>query len=391
MSQNLLRVRDGQGASVSFSELLFDLIYVFAVTQLSHYLLHHLTLTGALETLLLWFAVWLAWQYTAWVTNWFNPDTRQIRLLLFAIMLLGLFAAAALPQAFGERGLIFALFYVAIQVGRSVTVLRLLAPGHPLKRNFHRILGWLCISAVFWIAGGLAEGNVRLALWAVAVLCEYVSPMFGFRLPMLGRSDSSSEWTIEGHHLAERCQLFVIVALGETILITGATLSEMESWSLPVLIASLVAFLGSLAMWWVYFDTSSKAGSHAISQAENPGQLGAYFHYVHVALVGAIIVCAVANELVIAHPDGRIQHATAAVLLLGPALYLFANALYKRLVYHRFPLSHLVGLLALAVLAPIAYLTDLLMVNGLTTLIMVVVAAWESISRGRAPQRQAEA
>ncbi|MGK8679157.1 low temperature requirement protein A [Serratia marcescens] len=391
MSQNLLRVRDGQGASVSFSELLFDLIYVFAVTQLSHYLLHHLTLTGALETLLLWFAVWLAWQYTAWVTNWFNPDTRQIRLLLFAIMLLGLFAAAALPQAFGERGLIFALFYVAIQVGRSVTVLRLLAPGHPLKRNFHRILGWLCISAVFWIAGGLAEGNARLALWAVAVLCEYVSPMFGFRLPVLGRSDSSSEWTIEGHHLAERCQLFVIVALGETILITGATLSEMESWSLPVLIASLVAFLGSLAMWWVYFDTSSKAGSHAISQAENPGQLGAYFHYVHVALVGAIIVCAVANELVIAHPAGRIRHATAAVLLLGPALYLFANALYKRLVYHRFPLSHLVGLLALAVLAPVAYLTDLLMVNGLTTLIMVVVAVWESISRGRAPQRHAEA
>ncbi|MBM0401475.1 low temperature requirement protein A [Serratia sp. 4542] len=391
MSQNLLRVRDGQGASVSFSELLFDLIYVFAVTQLSHYLLHHLTLTGALETLLLWFAVWLAWQYTAWVTNWFNPDTRQIRLLLFAIMLLGLFAAAALPQAFGERGLIFALFYVAIQVGRSVTVLRLLAPGHPLKRNFHRILGWLCISAVFWIAGGLAEGNTRLALWAVAVLCEYVSPMFGFRLPVLGRSDSSSEWTIEGHHLAERCQLFVIVALGETILITGATLSEMKSWNLPVLIASLVAFLGSLAMWWVYFDTSSKAGSHAISQAENPGQLGAYFHYVHVALVGAIIVCAVANELVIAHPDGRIQNATAAVLLLGPALYLFANALYKRLVYHRFPLSHLVGLLALAVLAPVAYLTDLLMVNGLTTLIMVVVAVWESISRGRAPQRHAEA
>lgn len=260
MSQNLLRVRDGQGASVSFSELLFDLIYVFAVTQLSHYLLHHLTLTGALETLLLWFAVWLARQYTARVTNWFNPDTRQIRLLLFAIMLLGLFAAAALPQAFGERGLIFALFYVAIQVGRSVTVLRLLVPGHPLKRNFHRILGWLCISAVFWIAGGLAEGNARLALWAVAVLCEYVSPMFGFRLPVLGRSDSSSEWSIEGHHLAERCQLFVIVALGETILITGATLSEMESWNLPVLIASLVAFLGS---WRCGGSTSTPAAKPA--------------------------------------------------------------------------------------------------------------------------------
>lgn len=391
MSQNLLRVRDGQGASVSFSELLFDLIYVFAVTQLSHYLLHHLTLTGALETLLLWFAVWLAWQYTAWVTNWFNPDTRQIRLLLFAIMLLGLFAAAALPQAFGERGLIFALFYVAIQVGRSVTVLRLLAPGHPLKQNFRRILGWLCISAVFWIAGGLEEGNARLALWAIAVLCEYVSPMFGFRLPVLGRSDSSSEWTIEGHHLAERCQLFVIVALGgnhSDHRRHPERDGKLESAGAHRLAGGLSRQPGDV-VGLLRHQQQSRQPRH--QPGGKPGQLGAYFHYVHVALVGAIIVCAVANELVIAHPDGRIQHATAAVLLLGPALYLFANALYKRLVYRRFPLSHLVGLLALAVLAPVAYLTDLLMVNGLTTLIMVVVAVWESISRGRAPQRHAEA
>ena len=92
----------------------------------------------------------------------------------------------------------------------------------------------------------------------------------------------------------------------------------------------------------------------------------------------------------IAHPDGRIQNATAAVLLLGPALYLFANALYKRLVYHRFPLSH-GGAAGAGGIGPVAYLTDLLMVNGLTTLIMVVVAVWESISRGRAPRRHAEA
>ena len=285
MSQNLLRVRDGQGASVSFSELLFDLIYVFAVTQLSHYLLHHLTLTGALETLLLWFAVWLARQYTARVTNWFNPDTRQIRLLLFAIMLLGLFAAAALPQAFGERGLIFALFYVAIQVGRSVTVLRLLVPGHPLKRNFHRILGWLCISAVFWIAGGLAEGNARGAVGGRGLVRIRLADV---RLPATGAGALGQQQRMEHRGSPSGGALPAVRdrGAGETILITGATLSEMESWNLPVLIASLVAFLGSPAMWWIYFDTSSKAGSHAISRAENPGQLGAYFHYVHVALVG---------------------------------------------------------------------------------------------------------
>lgn len=383
MRQSLLRVRDGQGATVSFSELLFDLIYVFAVTQLSHYLLHHLTLIGALQTLLLWFAVWLAWQYTAWVTNWFDPETRQIRLLLFAIMLLGLFASSALPEAFGERGLVFALFYIAMQVGRAAVTLFWLPDNHLLQRNFQRILGWMVISAVFWLIGGLVEGNGRMVWWAIAIACTYISPMIGFWLPVLGRSNTSSEWTIEGHHLAERSQLFVIVALGETILITGATLSELESWDAPVIIASLVAFLGSLAMWWVYFDTSSKAGSHAIQQSENPGQMGACYHYVHVVLVGAIIVCAVANELVIVHPDGHMDASAIAVLLLGPAAYLAANGIYKTMVYRRFPLSHIAGLAALLALLPVCFITDRLMINGLTTVVMIAVAGWESISRGK--------
>jgi low temperature requirement protein LtrA len=383
MRQSLLRVRDGQGATVSFSELLFDLIYVFAVTQLSHYLLHHLTLVGALQTLLLWFAVWLAWQYTAWVTNWFDPETRQIRLLLFAIMLLGLFASSALPEAFGERGLVFALFYIAMQVGRAAVTLFWLPDNHLLQRNFQRILGWMVISAVFWLIGGLVEGNARMVWWAIAIACTYISPMIGFWLPVLGRSNTSSEWTIEGHHLAERSQLFVIVALGETILITGATLSELERWDAPVIIASLVAFLGSLAMWWVYFDTSSKAGSHAIQQSENPGQMGACYHYVHVVLVGAIIVCAVANELVIVHPDGHMDASAIAVLLLGPAAYLAANGIYKTMVYRRFPLSHIAGLVALLALLPVCFITDRLMINGLTTVVMIAIAGWESISRGK--------
>ncbi|CCG87562.1 low temperature requirement protein A [Erwinia piriflorinigrans] len=380
MQQNLLRVRDDHGASVSFSELLFDLIYVFAVTQLSHYLLHHLTAIGALQTLLLWFAVWLAWQYTAWMTNWFNPDTRQIRLLLFAIMLPGVFAAAALPQAFTGRGWVFALFYITMQVGRSAATLWLLPPAHPLRPNFQRILGWMCISALFWGLGSVVTGEARLFLWAIAVACEYFSPMIGFALPWLGRSDSRSEWTIEGHHLAERCQLFVIVALGETILTTGATLSDIETWHPSVIIASLVAFLGSLAMWWIYFDTSSSAGSHAIQHAENPGQMGACFHYVHVVLVGAIIVCAVGNELVIAHPDGQNDGISATVLLAGPALYLLTNGVYKLMVYKRFPLSHVAGLIALLVLTTVAFFTDRLMVNGLTTLIVLTVAGWETVT-----------
>ena len=147
-----LRDRNGH-AKVTNEELFFDLIYAFAVTQLSHRLLENLTLIGALQTLVLWFAVWLGWQYTAWVTNWFNPENRGMRGMLFVVMLLGLLMSSAIPQAFGERGLLFAGCYAAIQVGRSAFVLLRLPADHPLRPNFRRIFGWLCISAALWVAG----------------------------------------------------------------------------------------------------------------------------------------------------------------------------------------------------------------------------------------------
>jgi low temperature requirement protein LtrA len=137
----LLRHRDGHHAPVTYEELFFDLVYVFAVTQLSHSLLHHLTQMGALETLILWFAVWLGWQYTCWVTNWFDPQTPAIRSVLFVTMLLGLVMAASLPQAFGDRGLVFACAYTAMQVGRTAFVVLQLPATHPLAPNYRRMLG----------------------------------------------------------------------------------------------------------------------------------------------------------------------------------------------------------------------------------------------------------
>ena len=291
----LLRHRDGHHARVSFAELFFDLVYVFAVTQLSHALLHDLTAAGVAQTLILWFAVWLGWQYTCWVTNWFDPETPHIRGMLFATMLLALIMSSAIDGAFAERGLIFALAYATMQVGRTAYIVWELGGAHPLAANYRRMLGWLVIAASFWIAGGLAEGWMRAALWIVAVLCEYVSPMFGFALPRLGRS-KTSDWTIEGGHLAERCQLFVIVALGETLLATGAMLAKAGTWDVPVLSAMLATFLGTLAMWWLYFGTSSEDATATITQSDDPGRIGAYFHYVHAVLVAGIIATAVGND-----------------------------------------------------------------------------------------------
>lgn len=185
-----LRHRTGHHARVTFEELFFDLVYVFAVTQVSHELLHHLSLAGLVETLILWFAVWLGWQYTCWFTNWFDPEQPRIRGLLFATMLLALLMACSIPAAFAERGLLFACSYAALQVGRTLFIVLELGRHHPLAANHRRMLGWLCIAAGFWIAGGLLEHEARIACWVAAIACEYFSPMIGFALPGLGRSNT---------------------------------------------------------------------------------------------------------------------------------------------------------------------------------------------------------
>ncbi|MFZ2870246.1 low temperature requirement protein A [Zavarzinia sp.] len=373
----LLRRRDGHHARVTFEELFFDLVYVFAVTQLSHQLLHHLSITGAIETLILWFAVWLGWQYTCWITNWFNPETPAIRGLLFVSMLVGLAMASAIPEAFEDRGLIFAVSYAAMQVGRSAYVLFHLGGSQALSANYRRILGWMTISAVFWIAGGFVQHEARMALWAIAVLCEYVSPMFGFPLPGLGRS-KTSDWTIEGGHLSERCKLFVIVALGETVLATGVPLAETAVWDAPVLLALVSTFLGTLAMWWLYFGTSGEDATATITASDDPGRIGAYFHYVHAILVAGIIVTAVGNDLVLGHPHGMAEVAQMIVMVAGPAIYLVGSAVYKKIVYDAVPASHVVGALVLAAVGPLGLVADFLVMGWVTTLIMLGIAWWET-------------
>lgn len=383
-----LRDRSEGKAPVSDSELLFDLIYVFSVTQLSHYLLHHLGWLGLVQETVLWFAVWLAWQHTAWVTNWFDPETRTIRLLLFVLMILGLFMAASIPDAYGERGIIFASAYVAIQFGRTLCVVLLLDRRHTLTPNFRRILGWFAISAVFWISGAFLDGSSRLICWLVGALCDYTSPLFGFYLPGLGHSDSSREWTIEGQHLAERSQLFVIIAFGETILMTGASFSELETWTRPVIGTTLLSFISSLAMWWIYFDVSSEAGSLKIKKTSDPGWLGLRYHMIHVVLVGALIVCAVGDDLAVQHPLQLASMGSVFTMIVGPMVYLAANMVYKWLLSRQIAWSHVIAIVLLGILILFRARLTLLLANAGVTLVFILVVIYETI---RYKERDAEA
>jgi low temperature requirement protein LtrA len=380
--RNLLRSRDAH-ARVTYVELFFDLVFVFAVTQLSHTLLEHLSFAGALQTLLLLLAVWWVWMYTCWFTNWADPDRTAVRVMLFVLMLAGLALSASIPNAFGHEGLVFAGAYVFMQLTRTVFMLAALR-GHDARnfRNFQRIVCWLALSAVFWLAGGLAAGAERVALWVLALGIEYLAPTFGFAVPGLGRS-TTADWKVDGAHMAERCALFVIIALGESILVTGATAAK-----LPVTAANttafLVAFVGSVAMWWIYFNIGAERGSRQFVGSADPGRIArAVYTYVHLPIVAGIVVCAVADELVIAHPDGHIEPAAAIAILGGPAIYLLGNVFFKRASARYYPLSHLVGLGVLAGLAPLSPLLSPLALGAATTAVLCMVAVWETRSLGR--------
>jgi low temperature requirement protein LtrA len=180
--------------------------------------------------------------------------------------------------------------------------------------------------------------------------------------------------------MAERCSLFVIIALGESILVTGATAASLPATP-PATCAFLAAFVGSVAMWWIYFNIGAERGSRQIAGSQDPGRVArAVYTYFHVPIVAGIVVCAVADEITIAHPDGRVELASAIALLGGPALYLAGNVFFKRSSARYYPLSHLAGLGMLAVLAPLAPAMNLLLLGTATTLVLITVAVWETRS-----------
>lgn len=373
------RVFRGEEGRVGFAELFFDLVFVFAITQVSHHLLYHFTLLGALEAGLMFLAMWWVWIYTTWVLNRLDPDAFRVRMLLFVLMLLGLFVSMAIPKAFEDRGMVFALCFVVMQLGRSVFVLWHSVAGTPLRGTYLRITLWFIASALFWIGGALVEGEARLAVWAVALGIEYLGPVANYRVPGLGQ-DATQNWTVKGAHMAERCGLFVIICLGETLLVSGATFSGME-WTGPGVRAFVWSVVLSIAMWWVYFHIGHHRGAHQIETSADPGRVARLsFTYAHIPIVAGVVLSAVGCERVIAHPDHAGHLGDILTLMGGNLLFLAGNGWFKRLSADWFPLSHLVGMGVTVIVAGAGFWLPLEVTIALAAGVLIVVAVWEDRS-----------
>lgn len=385
-TSTLLRDReDEESGKVGRVELFFDLVFVFAVTQLSHAMAAELSVVNALRVGLMICAVWWVWVNTAWATNWLAPETGPVRAMLFAMMLAGLAMSTAIPGAFGGAGLLFAGAYVVMELGRTLFVLWAVRHDRALVLNFARIMAWLAASAPFWLLGAWAEGWGRFALWSVAMSIVMAAPALYFQTPFLGRS-TTSDWAVEGAHMAERCGLFIIIALGESLLMTGATYSGIADPGWAHGAAFGLGFASAVAMWWIYFDIGAEQGVRHMEESGDPGRMArAGYTYLHLPIVAGIIVTAVADEVVLHHPLGSPSGDGTAlpemlVILGGPMLFLVGNAAFKAIPLGHWPLSHRVGIGLLGMLVMVSVFVAPVALCGLSTLVLVVVAVWENRS-----------
>ncbi len=382
LTANLMRGEERRATNI---ELFFDLVYVFAVTQLSHHLLAHTTVTGAWQTALLLAMVWLVWTYTTWVTNWLDPQRMPVRLMLVGLMLASLVLSAGLPRAFEDRGLWVGAAYAAMQIGRSAFAIAGLR-GDGLQRNFQRILAWCVFSGGLAVAGGFAHGNVRLALWAGAVAVDVLGGAVGFYTPGLGRS-TTADWTISGSHFAERCQAFVLIALGESIVVVGSTLAGLRDVTGVEVGAFVAAFAGVALLWWVYFDRSADASVDAIERSSDPGRLGrSAYHFIHPIMIAGIIVTAAADDRVLHDPTATTNPATAWLVLGGTALFLVGHAAFKATVWRTVPWTRLAAISALGLLAIPATSIAVLALGAATAGVVVLLAVSDRLPAFAGPR-----
>lgn len=308
-------------------ELLFDLVFVFAVSQLSDHLLTHLNWRGAGETAVLLVAVFSVWAYTSFEATSRDVERKDTQRMLLAVMFLGLFMNAAISSAFSSSPWPFAVPYLFSQIGPTAVTAVTVGPAE-LRHHYRRVLVWLAAATPLWIAGAILAPRPRLACWAAAAAIDLAGTWLAHPLP--GRTLHSRRVPFDGEHMIERLRLFLIIALGEAVLTTGTAIAAAPTRVLTVA-AGAAGLAVVVTFWAMYFGGSDSLVARHLSRTPDPiraARLGLNGTYLTLA---ALVTLAVGNELVIAHPDGDGSPTLSLLLFGGALLYVASQAWYLQL------------------------------------------------------------
>jgi len=367
-------------------ELFYDLVFVFAITQVSHYLLaheqEHLNWEGAGQAAVILVAVWWSWNYTTWVTNELDTGAPAVRGMVIAVMLASLLMAIAIPQAWDDLALMFACAYVAIQVGRHSFMTFVAGTKGSLERmRASRILIWFVVAGIFWIAGALVDGGAaRTVLWLIALAIDLGGPLVTYRVPGIERVRPEA-WNVSSEHFAERFQLFVIIALGESIVIAGATTAGAEDLTFEIVLALAIAFLGSAAFWWLYFNRAAIRLFHHLERAENRTIVARdVYTYLHIAVIAGIIVFAVGDEILIHDPGHHLESNQIVALVGGPVVFLAAMSLIRLRVAGTISPKRTSAAVAIVLIGVLFQSSSAIVIAALVLVVLVVLIVAEERS-----------
>jgi low temperature requirement protein LtrA len=336
-------LRDPLEQAVSPLELLFDLVFVLGISQLTRHLVVRPTWRGAAETLVLYLPVFAVWSYTSWAATLYSPSHPGARRMLIAVMAAGLFMNASLTRGFSDAAWVFVAAFLGIQLGRTAWMLT--TDLDPINHDhFVRTLAWSAATAPLWALGAAVSANPRLVAWGAAAAIDLSGVLFAH--PPFHRRLPSERVEFGGEHLMERLRLFLLIALGETVVTPGAALAAAPI-RVTTLAGGTLALAATLCLWWLYFRGEPIAQRHVASSEDQVHTLRMGANGLLLMIAG-LIVLAAGNALVIDRPLRGVSLLLVLMLFGGPGMFLVARAWYQWLVFGTVPRAQLVTIGALA-------------------------------------------
>lgn len=329
----LVRRPDGS-TRATLLELLFDVVFVASLALTSTLLAGHHSWSGAAMVLLMLTAIWWTWSVTSTTTEFYDPQQRPIQAILMVAMVGSVGMAASLPMVTDGHAMVFAISYVGTHVIRGIVLVTSLHRQHHRSAMIRatRFLFWFVVSGVFWIAGGVS-GTVNWALWTIAITIDLVSAAARYPTPRLGRVPLDQYERTTGH-LGERYQQFIILALGDLILVPTLQVSRGPLAGLRVA-ALFCAFAVMLLLWQVYvFRAGELLEAGAGPKSGRPARVAPYTHLV--MLVG-VVGAAASFDLVVTRPTGTTPVAWLLLIMGGPALFVIGRILFTLLISNILP------------------------------------------------------
>lgn len=320
-------------------ELFFDLVFVFALIQLSHHLVDHLSWRGVAETAVMLVAVLSVWSFTSWTATLIPVHKPGSAWMVLTVMLLGLLMNASISKAFATASWGFVVPLLLIHLGRTLWTI-IYAPDKAYKEHYIRLLIWHVTTIPLWIIGAMVDEHSRLLWWMAAVIIELVGTWLAHPVP--GKRLRSERMPFDADHMVERCSLFVIIALGETVLTTGTSIAKSPTDPMTLLTGSF-ALVGTMSLWALAFGSAQRHLIRHIEHTIDPVRVSRHAMNAVTIMVAGLLAIAVANKLTIQHPT---EHASIVLGIMmggGPALFLLAQSWYLHAVLNIRSPIHWIG------------------------------------------------